>query len=127
MDVLHKDLSDKILKAYYRVHHELGYGFLEKVYENSMVIELRRMGVECSTQKQIKVYYSGEEVGLYFADILVDNRIILELKATPLIEDHTFQLLNYLKATDIEVGMLLSFGREPSFKRQIFTNDRKSR
>ena len=101
MDVLHKDLSDKILKAYYRVHHELGYGFLEKVYENSMVIELRRMGVECSTQKQIKVYYSGEEVGLYFADILVDNRIILELKATPLVEDHTFQLLNDLKATDI--------------------------
>ncbi len=126
MELLQKELSDKILKAYYTVHHTLGYGFLEKVYENAMIIELRKAGLACATQKPIKVYYSGEEVGNYFADILVEDTIILELKATPLVEEHTYQLLNYLKATDIEIGILLSFGKEPKFIRKIFTNDRKN-
>ncbi len=107
------------------MYNELGYGFLEKVYENSMLLELQLLGLKCTKQKPINVFYKDKKVGEYFADILIENKIILELKACPLCEAHDFQTLNYLKATDIELGFLLSFDKEPKFKRLIFENKRK--
>ena len=126
MDLLHKDITDKIIKAFYKVYNELGYGFLEKVYENALFLELTAMGLFCEKQKPIKVYYNGKIVGEYFADIIVNGCVIVELKAAEvLVEEHEFQSINYLKATEIEVGLLLNFGKKPQFKRKLFTNDRK--
>ncbi len=124
--ILHADITDKIINAFYKVNNTLGFGFLEKVYENAMAIELCKMGHRVSKQKNIKVYYDTEEVGDYYADLLVDDLVIVELKASKsLCKDHEVQLINYLKATQIEVGLLLNFGKKAEFKRKIFTNDRK--
>lgn len=125
-NLLHQNLSDTILKIYFEVYNELGYGFLEKVYQNAMYFELKSQGYKVEAQKQIKVYYKSQLVGDYFADLLIDNSIILELKACEcLMDEHKAQLLNYLKATDVEIGLLLNFGATPEFKRSIYTNDRK--
>ena len=121
--MLHKEITDKIINAYYKVYNTLGYGFLEKVYENSLVAALRKSGLKVEQRKNIKVYYETEEVGDYYADLLVENLVIIELKATTaLSEDHEAQLTNYLKATTIEVGVLINFGKKPNFKRKIFEN-----
>jgi GxxExxY protein len=126
MDFLHKEITDKTIKTFYKVYNELGYGFLEKVYENAMLFELRAMGLACEKQKPIPVFYQNIKVGEYFADIIINDCVVIELKAgSGLIEEHEFQLINYLKATHIEVGMLLNFGKEPVFRRKFFTNDRK--
>ena len=120
--LLHKDISDLIIKAFYNVYNTLGYGFLEKVYENAMLIELQKLGLNAKRQVPIKVFYEEELVGEYFADIVVEENIILELKAAEnLREEHECQLINYLKATEIEVGLLLNFGKKPQFKRKIYT------
>ncbi|MEO5644408.1 MAG: GxxExxY protein [Bacteroidia bacterium] len=126
MEMLHKEITDKILKAFYKVYNELGFGFLEKVYENALVVELRKTGLMCNKQQPINVFYEEINVGSYYADIIVNNCVIIELKAAEsLVEAHELQLVNYLKATEIEIGILLNFGKVPSFKRKIFTNDRK--
>ena len=125
-NLLHKEITDKILNCFYTVYNELGYGFLEKVYENAMNIELIEQGIVNEKQKPISVFYKGHCVGEYFADILADKRIIIELKANDAISPaNELQLINYLKATDAEVGLLLNFGKKPEFKRKIFTNDKK--
>ncbi|MDI6050428.1 GxxExxY protein [Flavobacterium sp. XS2P24] len=125
-NLLHRNLSDTILKIYFEVYNELGYGFLEKVYQNAMYFELKSQGYKVEAQKQIKVYYKSQLVGDYFADLLIDDSIILELKACECLKDeHKAQLLNYLKATEVEIGLLLNFGTTPEFKRSIYTNDRK--
>ncbi|MGD9929418.1 MAG: GxxExxY protein [Mangrovibacterium sp.] len=122
----HEELTDLILKSFYKVYNRLGYGFLEKVYENALLLELRTQGVECESQRPITVYYDEVPVGEYFADIIVEDMIILELKAAENIcENHEYQLLNYLKATKIELGFLLNFGKHPGFKRKIYSNQRK--
>ena len=124
--MLHAEITDSILKAFYKVYNTLGYGFLEKVYENSMRIELTNMHLIVDQQRNIKVYYDNDQVGDYYADLLVNGLIIVELKAAENIcEEHEAQLLNYLKATNIEVGLLLNFGKEPQFRRKYFTNDKK--
>jgi GxxExxY protein len=124
MRMLHSEITEKIIKAFFKVYNTLGYGFLEKVYENALIIELKKIGFHISQQYNIKVYYDGKIVGDYFADIIVDNNVIVEVKATEgLREEHQTQLINYLKATDKEVGLLLNFGKTPEFKRAIFTND----
>lgn len=124
--LLHKSITDAILKVYYDVYNELGYGFLEKVYQNAMYFELKSQGYKVEAQKQIKVYFKKQLVGEYYADLLVEDKVIIELKATELIMNvHVAQIMNYLKATPIEVGLLLNFGEEPEFKRLIYTNDRK--
>ena len=124
--MLYKEKTDKIIKAFYKVYNKLSYGFLERVYQNALLIELRKMGFVCESEKPVKVYYEGELVGDYRADIVVDHCIIIENKAAvSLCEDHEYQLINYLKATEIEVGLLLNFGKTPEFKRKIFSNDRK--
>jgi len=126
MELLHKETTDQIFRAFYKVYNELGFGFLEKVYENAMFLELSSMGLMCEKQKPIKVYYSGQKVGEYFADMIVNDCVIIELKAAEnLCEEHEFQLINYLKATEIEVGLLLNFGKKPQYKRKIFTNELK--
>ena len=122
----HKDLTELIIKAFYTVYNTLGYGFLEKVYENAFAIELRSLGLKADQQAHIAVYYAGEIVGEYFADLLINDTVIIELKAArALAPEHEAQLLNYLKATPYEVGLLLNFGPEPQIKRKIYDNERK--
>ena len=119
----HSDITEKIIKAFYNVYNSLGHGFLEKVYENALLIKLRNHGLMVSQQKPIKVYYNDKEVGNYYADLIIEDKVIVELKAADGIrEEHEAQLINYLRATDIEVGLLLNFGVKPQFKRKIFTN-----
>lgn len=124
--MLHHDLTEKIIFLFQKVYYELGFGFLEKVYQNALLIELRKNGLVSECQKKIKVHYSGDVVGDYYADIVVEGRVILELKAAEaLVHEHEQQLINYLRATEIEVGLLLNFGKKPEIRRKIFTNDRK--
>ena len=124
----YSDLTGKIIKAYYNVYNKLGYGFLEKVYENSMMIELKNLGLNPKNQVPIKVYYYDKTVGDYFADIIVNNLVIIELKAAEaLCEEHEIQLVNYLKATEIEVGLLLNFGKKAEFRRKVLTKEYKSK
>ena len=119
----HSEITDRIINGFFKVYNTLGYGFLEKVYENALFIELVAMGLIAERQKQINVYYEGKRVGEYFADIFVESCVIVELKAAEtLCEEHEFQLINYLKATDLEVGLLLNFGKKPTFRRKVFSN-----
>jgi len=120
---LHSDITEEIIGVFYKVYNTLGYGFLEKVYEKSLLIELRNMGHSVEAQRKIEVYYEQNLVGEYYADLIVNEKVIVELKAANgLVDAHQAQLLNYLKATGIEVGLLLNFGKSAEFKRMIFTN-----
>ncbi len=122
----HTDITELIIKAFYTVYNTLGYGFQEKVYRNALVIELRKLGLEVIQEARIAVYYDGKLVGEYFADLLVAGTVLVELKAVrKLAEEHEAQLLNYLKATFYEVGLLLNFGPKPEIKRKAFDNSRK--
>jgi len=117
----HSGITSQIINAYYKVYNTLGYGFLEKVYLKSLLLELRKVGLRCSSQEFIKVYYEGSEVGFYIADIIVNECVIIEVKAAEsLCLEHEAQLTNYLKATDIEVGLLLNFGKEAELKERYF-------
>lgn len=125
--MLHKEVTDVTIKSFYKVYNTLGYGFLEKVYENALAIELQKVGLKCQQQQQIAVHYEEQEIGLYFADLVVENCIVIELKAVEALNNHhEQQLLNYLKATELEIGLLLNFGPFPQFVRKIFTNNRKT-
>ena len=124
--LLHKALTDLILKVYFDVYNQLGYGFLEKVYQNAMYFELKSFGLKVEAQKPIKVYFKNQLVGEYYADLLIEDKVIVELKACELLMNaHIAQIMNYLKATEIEVGLVLNFGENPEFKRILYTNDRK--
>ena len=110
-DILNK-LSEKVIGAAFKVSNTLGSGFLEKVYENALAIELKKAGLKIEQQRPIKVYYDGSLVGEYFADLLVEDQIIVELKASKDIEDiHLAQCLNYLKATGLKLGLIVNFGK----------------
>ncbi|TVM04146.1 MAG: GxxExxY protein [Candidatus Brocadia sp. WS118] len=111
--ILYKDLSYKIVGLAMQVHNKLGYGFLEKVYENALMVLFRREGVQSKQQAPITVYFEGEVVGDYYADILVEEEIILELKSSEgIIDAHRAQTLNYLKATKLQLAIILNFGNE---------------
>lgn len=125
--MLHEDVTGKIIQAFYKVYNTLGYGFLENVYSRAMVVELTRMGLRVIQQMPIHVYYEGVNVGLYYADLCVEDKVIVELKAAEtLAKAHEAQLLNYLRATSIEVGLVLNFGPQPNFVRKIYSNSRKT-
>jgi len=118
-----EDLTSTIIKSFFVVYNQLGYGFLEKVYENALKIELEKHLLRVDTQRPIYVYYDHVQVGEYFADLVVNEKVIIELKASESIcKAHEIQLINYLKATQIEVGLLLNFGKTPELKRKIFSN-----
>lgn len=124
---MHSHYTAIIIKSYFIVYNILGYGFLEKVYQNSMLVELRNRGLNCRKSFPIDVYYQKEIVGLYIADILVENAVVIEIKAAEsLCIEHEAQLINYLKATDIQVGLLLNFGKRPEFKRKVFSSQFKN-
>jgi len=118
----HHKLTRKIIRAYYDVYNELGTGFLESVYEKAMFMVIRDdFGLDVVTQKAIKVRFRNIVVGNYQADLLVEEKVIIELKAvSKLLPEHKAQLINYLKATDVELGLLMNFGDKPEFKRFIF-------
>jgi len=128
MNLLHEELTDTIIKTFYEVYNELGYGFLERVYQNSLYLELKSKGLKVEAQKKIEVYYKGIEVGQYYADLIVEDLVILELKAADcIVKEFENQILNYLRGTNCEVGLLLNFGAKPEFRRKIFENNRKVR
>ena len=126
MEFKHGEITGEVIRAFHHVYGVLGYGFLEKVYENALSHELRKRGLEATQKVEIKGNYDGVEVGKYFPDLMVAGCVIVEIKAAEaLAEEHEAQLLNYLKATDIEVGLLLNFGPKPQSKRKIFETARR--
>jgi GxxExxY protein len=124
----HRNLTQKIIGVFYEVYNELGHGFLESVYESAFEIALTAKGLTVLRQIEVPVWFRGRKEGDFTADMLVDKRVLLELKAGRALDHaHEAQLLNYLRATEIEVGMLFSFGLKPEFKRMAFDNERKQR
>jgi GxxExxY protein len=122
----HTELTGEIIKCFYEVYNTLGYGFLEKVYLNAFCYELTQAGFEVESQFGIQVYYKKQSVGIFYADIVVNKTVIVELKtAESLHSAHEAQLTNYLRATQMEVGLLLNFGKEPAISRRVFANSRK--
>ena len=122
-----EELSQKVIGVFYDVYNELGHGFLESVYENAMVTALRSKGFGVEQQYAVPVWFRGNRVGSFCADLVIERTIIVELKAVRSIDpSHEAQLLNYLRATDIEIGLLLNFGVKPEIKRRIFDNPRKT-
>jgi GxxExxY protein len=116
----HSEMTDKILQGFYEVYNELGDGFLESVYENSLLIVLAANGLKVDNQRPIPVYFRGNLVGEFKADIIVNDKVLVELKAVrAIIPEHEAQVIHYLKATGIEVGLLLNFGRKPEIKRFV--------
>ena len=125
--MIEEELTGRIIKIFYRIYNELGYGFLESIYQNAFVIEFASSGIVSASEKRIVVYYFGRQVGTFEADLVVENRIIIELKAKETLHSaDEAQLTNYLRATDIEVGLLFNFGRKPEFKRKYFSNENKA-
>ena len=122
----YEELTDKIIGVFYKVYNVLGYGFLESVYENALKIEFGKSGICFENQVPIKVYYKGENVGDYFADFIIEGKIVVEVKAlSEFSGNEKGQLLNYLRATDLEVGLVLNFGREAGVKRKVLDNEFK--
>ena len=124
----HRGLTERIIGVFYEVYNELGHGFLESVYEEAMALALVQSGLRIERQVPLPVWFRGQSIGDFLADLVVEQSIILELKAVSGIDPaHEAQLLHYLRATEIEVGLLLNFGPKPQFKRLIFENSRKQR
>ena len=116
-DFKYKEIVDKIINIFYKVYNQLGYGFSEKVYKSAIMIEFKKEGIPSVSQSGIKVFYKGEIIDEHYADILVDNKVLVKIKAAKeLVEDNEAQLLHYLEATDIEAGILLNFGTRPKVK-----------
>lgn len=122
----HRDLTERIIGSFYDVYNELGFGFLESVYHRSLLISLQQMRLFVESEVLLPVYFRGNVVGDFHADLVVERKVVLELKAVEdLCPAHEAQLLNYLKASTIEVGLLLNFGPKPRIKRLAFSNERK--
>ncbi len=118
---LHSELTDKIIASAYEVHRELGAGFLEKVYENALLIELQTQGLKVKRQEPLNVYYKNKIIGDYYADLIIEDKVIIEIKAiNEMNKAHEAQLINYLKATGIKIGLLINFGNKLQIKRKIY-------
>lgn len=121
--LLHGEITEQILGSFYTVYNSLGHGFLEKVYENALKFDLQDAGLAVGQQVPINVMYNGRVAGEYFADLCIENKVIVELKSVEkLMPQHRAQLHNYLKATEYEVGLLLNFGPKPEFERRVHEN-----
>ena len=126
MALIHGELTDQIINAFYAVYNSLGWGFLERVYENALAYELNKRGFAVQQQRRIDVFYEGVVVGEYYSDLVVDDKVILELKAAEAISNaHLAQITNYLQATIFEVGLVLNFGPKPTFQRRFYSNVNK--
>jgi GxxExxY protein len=124
--LLYKELTEQIISAYYEVYNELGFGFLEKCYQNALFYELQDRGFQVEAKRKVRVLYKQRVIGNYEPDLIVNGLVIIELKAVEyLITDHETQLYNYLRSTDCEVGLLMNFGTKPEFRRKAFSNSRK--
>ena len=124
--LMHSEITERVIRCFYDVFNELGFGFIESVYHESMIISLRSTGLAVETKVQVPVYFQCVRVGSFFADLFVERKVALELKAVDSLSTaHESQLLNYLKASDLEVGLLMNFGPKPTFKRFYFDNARK--
>jgi len=122
----HRELTEKIIGVFYDVYNELGHGFLETIYEQALAIALAQAGMKVERQVGVSVWFRSQQVGDFRADMRVDGKVLLEIKAARAIDQaHEKQLLNYLRATDIEVGLLLNFGVKPQFRRLVYENERK--
>jgi GxxExxY protein len=122
----HHELTEKVIGVFFDVYNELGHGFLESVYEEALAVALGEAGLEVQRQVPVPVWFRRRQIGDFKADLLVDNKVLLELKAARTIDlAHEKQLLHYLRATDIEVGLLLNFGTKPQFRRLVYENERK--
>jgi GxxExxY protein len=122
----YRELTETIIGVFYEVYNELGFGFLESVYEDAMVIALEEKGLKVERQVPIPVWFRGRSLGKFEVDLIVERAVIIELKAvSQLIEAHIAQLMHYLRATEIEVGLVMNFGQRPEFKRRAFDNARK--
>lgn len=122
----HSELTEQIIGVFYDVYNEVGHGFLESTYAEAMVVALRQSSLSAVREVPVPVWFRGQKVGQYFADMLVNNTVLLELKAARSLEAaHEAQLLDYLRASEIEVGLLLNFGVRPQFRRLLFDNGRK--
>ncbi len=125
MELMFKDVTDRILKSFFNAYKELGFGFSKDVYENAMLVELNDLGAKSQVRRVIRVFYKELQVGEYTADIIVDDSVLLVIRAVETTsEQDEYQLINILKATGIEVGMLLNFGKKPEFKRKVFMKRR---
>ena len=124
--MLYEEISKKVVHAAHLVHDELGFGFLEAVYGNALYKELCRMGIKCECQKTMDVFYKGDKVGHYIADMVIEDKIVVELKAVvDLRPEHEWQLINYLAASNMNLGLLINFGQSVKVKRKILTKDGK--
>lgn len=122
----HAEITDAIIGCFYDVYNELGYGFLESVYREAMIVALRSLELKVESEKPVQVYFRGERLAMFRTDLVVAEKVIVELKSARALESiHEAQLLNYLKATRFEVGLLLNFGTRPQFKRMRLDNDLK--
>jgi GxxExxY protein len=120
-EFLYKDITEKIIKCFYNIYDELGSGFLESVYEKALMIELEEIGLKADSQKSLNVYFKDQLVGEFKTDIIVEDKVIIEIKAvTKIMPQHEAQLINYLKATGVKVGLLVNFGDKLQFKRRVF-------
>ncbi len=125
--LVHEELTEKIIGIFYDVYNELGHGFLESVYEEAMYRAMTSAGLRVRRQAAVPVWFRGDQIGEFFADLVVEEAVIVELKAVHHLDSaHEAQLLHYLRATEMEVGMLFNFGSQPKFQRLAFSNDRKS-
>jgi GxxExxY protein len=122
----HSDITEKIIGIFYDVYNELGHGFLESTYAEALLVALEASGLNAAREVSVPVWFRGRKVGQYYADLIVEGMVLLELKAARTLESaHEAQLLHYLRATKVEVGLLLNFGLRPQFRRLLFDNERK--
>jgi GxxExxY protein len=122
----HSELTDKIIGVFYDVYNELGHGFLESTYAEALAMALKESGVSVVREVPVPVWFRRRKIGQYYADVMVEGLVLLELKASRTLETaHEAQLLHYLRATEVEVGLLLNFGIRPQFRRLLFDNERK--
>jgi GxxExxY protein len=123
----HEEVTKQIIAAFYHVYNALGWGFLEKVYHNALKHELEKRGLKVESQARFEVYYDGLPIGEFFTDLLIEGRVILELKsAEGIAPEHEAQLLNHLRASGIDVGLVLNFGPKPQIKRKIYDTARRT-